>query len=99
MELFVFARFHARPGCAADVASLLRDEVGHSLAEPGCLAHAVYRSLHDPRQLWIHSRWIDEAAFEDHVAMAHTLRFAQRIEPLLEHPLDVARTHLIGSIP
>jgi quinol monooxygenase YgiN len=97
MELFVFARFHARPGCAASVAAALRDEVEPSLAEPGCLAHAVFRSIRDPRQFWIHSRWLDEAAFEEHAAQLHTVRFIERIQPLIDHPIDVAPTHLITS--
>jgi quinol monooxygenase YgiN len=44
----------------------------------------------------IHSRWEDEAAFEDHAGLPHTERFLERVEPLIDHPLDVTRTERIG---
>lgn len=69
--------------------------VGPTNDEPGCLAVAAYRSVRDPRSFWIHSRWIDEAAFEVHARLPHTVRFLDRVEPLIDHPLDVTRTHLI----
>lgn len=96
MELFVFARFHAREGQETAVATTLREEVGQSRTERGCLAHAAYRSLRDPRLFWIHSRWIDEAAFDVHAGLPHTVRFVARIEPLIDHPLDVTRTYAIA---
>ncbi len=93
MELFIFARFHSREGQEADVAAALSDVVGSTRAEPGCLAIGAYRSIRDPRLFWIHSRWIDEAAFEAHAELPHTLRFLERIQPLIDHPLDVMRAH------
>lgn len=93
MELFIFARFHALEGQEAAVAAALRDVVGPSRAEPGCLAIAAYRSVRDPQLFWLHSRWIDEAAFETHADLPHTLRFLERVQKLIDHPLDVTRTH------
>jgi quinol monooxygenase YgiN len=95
MELAIFARFHAREGQDTAVAAALRDVVGPSRAEPGCLAIAAYRSVRDPRLFWIHSRWIDEAAFETHAELPHTVRFLERVQPLIDHPLDVTRTRAI----
>ena len=44
MELFIFARFHARPGNEGAVADALRDTVAPSSEEPGCLSiHAFDR--------------------------------------------------------
>jgi len=37
MELFIFARFHARDGEAEAVAAALREVVGATAAEPGCV--------------------------------------------------------------
>jgi len=91
MELFIFARFHAREGAEAAVAAVLRDMLGPVRAEPGCLAIEAFRSTHDTRLFYIHSRWIDEAAFETHAGLAHTVTFLQRIQPLIDHPLDVTR--------
>jgi quinol monooxygenase YgiN len=38
MELFIFARFHARPGHEATVAEALREVIAPTRGEPGCLA-------------------------------------------------------------
>lgn len=91
-ELFVFARFHAREGQQDAVAAALREVVSPSRAEPGCLAIAAYRSTRDPRLFWIHSRWTNAAAFDIHAGLPHTLRFLERVEPLIDHELDVSRT-------
>jgi quinol monooxygenase YgiN len=95
MGLFIFARFHARDGQEDAVATALRDEVPLARAEPGCLAHDAYRSTRDPKLFFIHSHWIDEAAFEAHANLPHTVRFLERVQPLIDHELDVTRTRVL----
>jgi quinol monooxygenase YgiN len=92
MELFIFARFHAREGNEAAVAAALRDVVVPSRAEPGCLAINAFRSIRDPRLFYIHSRWIDGTAFDIHAELPHTLAFLRQVEALIDHPLEVTRT-------
>jgi quinol monooxygenase YgiN len=96
MELFVFARLHARPGDQAAVADALRDVLAASREEPGCVRIHAFRSIRDPRLFYVHSRWKDEAAFEHHAGLPHTVRFLARVEPLIDHPLDVTRAERIG---
>jgi quinol monooxygenase YgiN len=91
MELFIFARFHARPGQEEAVAEVLLDVLGPSREEPGCLDIHAFRSTRDPRLFYIHSRWKDEAAFDRHAGLPHTVRFVERVQPLVDHPLDVTR--------
>lgn len=95
MELFIFARFHAREGEGKAVSAALRAVVGPTAAEPGCIAIEAFRSTQDARLFYIHSRWIDEAAFERHGRMPHTTQFLKRVEPLLDHPVDVTRSQLL----
>jgi quinol monooxygenase YgiN len=45
---------------------------------------------------YIHSRWTDEAAFDIHAGLPHTARFLARVQPLIDHPLDVTRARPIG---
>jgi len=52
---------------------------------------AAFRSIRDPWLFYIHSRWVDVAAFEKHADLAHTVEFLKRVEPLIDHPLDVTR--------
>ena len=96
MELFIFARFHAHQGQEAGVAAAIRETVAASRAEPGCVVIEAYRSTRDPLLFYIHSRWVDEAAFETHATQAHTVLFLERVRPLIDHPLDVTRASPIG---
>ena len=96
MELFIFARFHARPGNEGGVEEALLDVVAPSREEPGCLSIHAFRSSRDPRLFYIHSRWNDEAAFERHAGLPHTIHFVERVGSLIDHPLEVTRAEQIG---
>jgi quinol monooxygenase YgiN len=96
MELFIFARFHARPGNEGAVEGALLDVLAPSREEPGCLGIHAFRSMRDARLFYIHSRWKDEAAFEYHAGLPHTVRFLDCVERLIDHPLDVTRAERIG---
>jgi quinol monooxygenase YgiN len=93
MELFIFARFHAIAGQEDAVAAALKEVSVPTRAEPGCLAVAYFRSTRKPRHFWVHSHWIDEAANENHATLPHTMRFIERVQTLIDHPLDVTRAH------
>jgi len=64
--------------------------------EPGCLMIDAYRSTRDPRLFHIHSRWVDEAAFQVHADLANTNEFVARAEALIDHPVDVTRSRPLG---
>jgi quinol monooxygenase YgiN len=95
MELFVFARFHARAGVEHEVELAIHEVSNPTREEPGCLSYHAFRSTRDPRLFYIHSRWRDEAAFDTHADLPHTVRFLERVEPLIDHPLDVTRARII----
>jgi quinol monooxygenase YgiN len=98
MQLSIFARFHARGGNEAAVAAALRDVVVPTRAERGCLAINAFRSVRDPGLFYIHSRWIDETAFDIHAELPHTVTFLKRVQPLIDHPLEVTRTTSLDAI-
>jgi quinol monooxygenase YgiN len=95
VELFVFARFHARPGAEREVEAALHEVIGPSREEAGCLGIQAFRSTRDGRLFYIHSRWADEAAFDLHASLPHTGRFVERVAAVIDHPLDVTRTRLV----
>jgi quinol monooxygenase YgiN len=68
-----------------------------SRAEVGCLAIHVFESLREPFVFAIHSEWVDEAAFELHAQLPHTVRFLGAAETLLPHPVQGLRTREIGG--
>ena len=96
MELFIFGRFHALAGREAALEAAIRDVVAPSRKEAGCVGINAFRSIRDVRLFYIHSRWRDESAFEIHATLPHTTRFLERVEPLIDHEFDIARTVLIG---
>jgi quinol monooxygenase YgiN len=95
--LTIFARFHAREGQEDAVAAAIREVVPPSRAEAGCLEIEAYRSVRDPRLFHIHSRWPDEAAFEVHAALPHTVRFLDRMRALVDQPLEVSRARPLAA--
>jgi quinol monooxygenase YgiN len=68
-----------------------------SRAETGCLAIHVFESLREPFVFAIHSEWVDEAAFELHAQLPHTVRFLAAAEKLLPHPVQGLRSREIGG--
>ena len=97
MQLVIFARFHAREGQEATLAAALAEQVGSVSGEPGCLEIAAYRSTRNSRLFWIHSRWMDEAAFQVHADLPSTDRFIRRMEALIDHPFDATRAVRIAT--
>jgi quinol monooxygenase YgiN len=96
MELFIFARFHAQPGKEQAVAATLLEVLPPTREEPGCLGTHAFRCINDSQLFYIHSRWKDKAAFERHLEYPHTIRFVERVEPLLDHPLNATRAEQFG---
>jgi quinol monooxygenase YgiN len=95
MELFIFARFHALDGQQAAVASAIREVAGPTRVEPGCVGYAACHSDQDPQLFWIYSRWADDAAFETHARLPHTVQFIERMQTLVDGPLDISHARSI----
>ena len=96
MKVFFFGRFHVFVGMERVFEEAVRDVLPPSRDEPGCLEIHAYRSLRDPQLFYIHSRWESEEAFEIHAKLPHTVKFLDRVQPLMDHPFDPARTEQIG---
>ena len=94
-EIYVFVSFHAQPGKADALEEALREVVPASRKEKGCMNIHAFRSIRDPQVFYIHSRWKDEAAFDIHAKLPHTVRFIQRAEPLLDHEIQAQRCELV----
>lgn len=92
MEQNVFVRLYAREGEERGVEEALREVAGPSREEAGCLSFQTYRSVRDGRLFYIHSRWADASAFQRHAELAHTVRFLERVDALLDQPREVTRT-------
>jgi len=65
-------------------------------AEPGCVRIHLYESTRDPLAFFIHSEWIDEAAFDTHAHLPHMKRFLGLVGELITHPPQAVRTKQIA---
>jgi quinol monooxygenase YgiN len=92
VELFIFGRFHAKDGLQDEVAATIHEVLGPTRQEPGCISIDAFGATQDPRLFYIHSRWKDEAAFDQHARLPHTVRFVERVQALIDHPFEVTRT-------
>ena len=92
MELFLFARFHARPGCEDALRDAIRTVEVPTRREPGCLDYQVFRSVRVPGEFVIHSRWRDQTAFDLHASLPHTVDFLATAEALIDDPFAIALT-------
>jgi quinol monooxygenase YgiN len=70
-----------------------------SREESGCLRIDVFESLREPLEFAIHSEWVDEAAFERHATLPHTLRFLDAAAKLVTHSIEGLRLRQIGGGP
>jgi quinol monooxygenase YgiN len=96
MGLTIIARFHAQTGREAAVEVAIREVIPQTRAEATCLFANGHRSIRDPRLFHILTRWTDEAAFEVHATLPHTVKFIDTVEKLIDHPLDIVRAEVIA---
>lgn len=96
MPLHTFVRFEPVPGKE----DLLREELKLLLeptrAEPGCTRIHLYEAVRGPLIFYIHSEWVDEAAFDAHAKLPHMTRFLGLAGELVTHPIRGIRTVEIG---
>jgi quinol monooxygenase YgiN len=78
--------FEVLPAKVDDFRRALHRVQQGSRLEPGCAGFEVFESLRPPAVFAIHSRWVDEAAFDTHAALPHTVEFLSAVQPWLVHP-------------
>lgn len=91
--LDIFARITAKQGQENALATVLVQHLPDVRLTPGCLLVHDYRSIRDPRLLYVHSRWRDLDSFERYASSPSTERFAREVEGhMLTPPLRAMRT-------
>lgn len=92
MELAIIGEFRALPGREQELEALIRRVVPRTRSESACLAISAFRSRRDPALFFVHSRWTDEAAFEVHATLPHTVEFIDTVKALITaSKVEVAR--------
>jgi quinol monooxygenase YgiN len=96
LTVHFFTRFEPPPGREAEFREELLKVVEPTRAESGCLSMRVFESLREPRVFAVHSEWVDEAAFDLHARLPHTVRFIEAVEKLLNREIQGLRAREIG---
>ena len=91
-ELFIFVTFQATSGYEEELATAMREVIARTREEPGCRGIGGYRSCVDPSLFYIHSHWVDDAAFDTHCSLGHTVEFMESTKALLDRPAQIAKT-------
>jgi len=97
LSFFFIVRFEPQPGKEAAFREELLRVNEPSRAEAGCLSIEAFESLREPLVFAVYSEWVDEAAFELHATLPHTVRFLAAAETLLTHPVQGLRLRHIGG--
>jgi quinol monooxygenase YgiN len=97
LSVHFLVRFEPLPGKEMEFREELLRVAEPTRAEVGCLALHIFESLREPTGFAIHSEWVDEAAFESHMQLPHTVRFLGAAEKLLTHPVTGMRSREIGG--
>ena len=84
---------------AAEFREELRRVRGPTRAEAGCLRYQAFESVRGPAAFAVHSEWVDEAAFEAHSRLPHTVRFVGAAERLLGRPVQGLRARPLDGGP
>ena len=75
----------AREGEEATILEAMRHLAPASRSEAGCLQYVAHQDLDDPRRFMFYEQYVDEAAFQAHVASDHFQRWVTGvIAPALE---------------
>jgi quinol monooxygenase YgiN len=99
LSVHFIVRFEPLPGKEAAFREELLRVVEPSRAEIGCLSIDVFESPREPFVFAIHSEWTDEAAFEFHATLPHTVRFLAAAATMLTHSVQGLRLRHIGGGP
>jgi (4S)-4-hydroxy-5-phosphonooxypentane-2,3-dione isomerase len=81
----VVARYTVREGNQDEVLSILKQVAVLSRTESGNRAYIVNHSIEDPRQILLYEQYVDEDAFQFHIARPEFAELVKgKIWPLLE---------------
>lgn len=97
MSFHFLIRFDPPPEKAAEFRNALLSAIGPTRAEGGCVSIQAFETMREPVTFAIHSEWLNEAAFDLHSRLTHTVQFVSAAERLLGHPVEGLRLCPIKS--
>ena len=91
----LLAFLEAKEGKESELERILLDLITPTLNEPGNIAYVPHKSTENPRVFMFDELWIDEKALEEHFKQPHMINLIEKLNPLLERPLELKRYYEI----
>lgn len=87
--LTVVARLQAKAEKLEEVRTTLKNLIGPTRAEPGCLSYVLHESKDDPCVFLFVETWRSRADLDAHLLKPYLLALVAQAEEMLSAPLDV----------
>lgn len=71
------------------------DLIHPTIKEDGNIAYVPHKSLENPRIFMFDEIWENEKAIEEHFNQPHMINIIEKLNPLLERPIELHRYHEI----
>jgi quinol monooxygenase YgiN len=100
MTKTLYAEFIAKPGCEERIRELLSELTALVVEEEGNIAFVPYTLEQNPRRFFVFEVYVDDEAFNAHIAADYGIHFNRALADLIEGsgseltwltPLDAAR--------
>lgn len=91
----LLAFLEAKKWKESELERILLDLIPPTLREPGNIAYVLHKSVENPQVFMFDELWVDEIAIEEHFKQPHMLNLIEKLNPLLERPLELKRYYEI----
>jgi quinol monooxygenase YgiN len=91
----MLAFLEAKKGKESELERILLDLIPPTLNEPGNIAYVPHKSTENPLVFMFDELWMDEKAIEEHFKQPHMINLIDKLNPLLERPLELKRYYEI----
>ena len=91
----LLAFLEAKEGKETELERILLDLIPPTLKEPGNIAYVPHKSVENSQSFMFDELWENEKAIEEHFKQPHMFNLLEKLNPLLERPLELKRYHEI----
>ena len=91
----LLAFLEAKEGKETELERILLDLIPPTLKESGNIAYVPHKLVENPRAFMFDELWKNEKAIEEHFNQPHMTNLIEKLNPLLEKPLELKRYYEI----
>jgi quinol monooxygenase YgiN len=85
----------AKKGKESKLERILLDLIPPTLKENGNIAYVPYKSVENPQAFIFDELWENEKAIEEYFRQQHMINLIEKLNPLLERPLELKKYYEI----